>query len=172
MVLESPHKSEYSGKTPIGPAQGKTGENFKRQFFDRFDGASSGAGFLEGMLGARPIIIMNAIEHQCSMGKLSEPEDKRARDLVFRKLWFHHGGSQSFKLRLDALKLDIDDVLVNTCTKGVNKDAKERSWGKPRLLKECVQASIDDFCMTSGLYELRRFQLTHPSSWLGSSQTQ
>ena len=100
LILESPHKDEFKGEP--GPARGATGHAISSQ--------------LMNVIGLRQfsdygLILMNAIQYQCSLGK---PTAKH-RDTVFRRVW-GSGGAEDFKDRLKTTYRP-GDVIVNCCTK-------------------------------------------------------
>lgn len=135
MLLESPHKEEF--KTILSPAKGLTGKLIRKHIL-------TVAGL--SIYGDRGLILMNAIQNQCSLGYSTECY----RDEVFISVW-NDGAKEHFIARLKELYKQ-GDVIVNCCTKG-KKANKE--------LRKLVQASIPKDMGTV----LRR---THPSSWHSS----
>ena len=61
LILESPHIDEFKGE--LGPAKGKTGKNIK-QYFNTVDG-------LKRINGIRPVVLINAIQYQCSLNPIN-----------------------------------------------------------------------------------------------------
>lgn len=137
LVLESPHTSEFMGA--LGPAKGNTGRRIAEH-------ALSVRG-LEGRDNAS-LVLMNAIQHQCSLGKKSS----LFRDDVFLAAWDEFGRSD-FVARLKAA-YQANDLVVCACTKGGNSNGG-------RSLRPMVYAAIVD-ALPKGAQILRR---THPCSW-------
>lgn len=118
IVLESPHKDEFDPITlqPIGPAMGKTGENF-RSFFEQLLNGTSKSILTNGQ---HTIILLNAVQFQCSLGKklsgLGSYKNKKMRDDNFIKCF---NNENDFINRIKA----INPVLViNLCTIGLKKN--------------------------------------------------
>lgn len=136
MVLESPHVEEYVGE--LGPAKGATGEMIRQHLI-----ASLGLPRLENL----GLILVNAVQHQCSLGTNTSVY----RDRIFRAVW-EQGGEKDFSNRIAGLYLP-GDVLVNCCTKG---NDFEINVPLRNLVEEALRKSIPN------VVSLRR---THPSSW-------
>lgn len=68
IVLESPHINEFDPITgaAIGPAAGKTGVNFKKYFQQLI---TSSAIYQHVKNKVCHIILLNAVQYQCSLGK-------------------------------------------------------------------------------------------------------
>jgi len=135
MILESPHKDEFFGGG-AAPANGNTGSNIKAWVADE------SLGFNTKDFG---LILMNAIQYQCSLGCPTS----YYRDDVFRDVW-SNGGSNDFLERLDSV-YHRGDVVVNCCTKGNGQPSLRR------LVQTAITAPQSDF----GVVEQRN----HPSSW-------
>lgn len=135
MVIESPHIDEFA-KQPC-PAKGKTGELI-REWICNVKGLSS----YQKEYG---LIIINAIQYQCSLGSPT----RCFRDEVFESVWSDFG-EENFIKRLGSIYKN-GDVILNCCTKGNSKNGQLR-------LK--VQQAIKKLTIPYVL--LRR---THPSSW-------
>lgn len=135
-ILESPHTSEFVGSP--APAKGVTGKRIRENvgnmdcFSEFFDYG---------------IILVNAIQYQCSLGF----ETKRFRDRVFKHAW-DCGGQASFLLRLEKY-FRSGDVVVNCCTKGYG-------YKKSMELRVLVQQAIKE-----AFPDLEPMRKTHPSSW-------
>lgn len=138
MILESPHIKEFLGD--VGPAKGKTGSQIRKWIGDVED-LSQFCGY--------GLILVNAIQYQCSLGMLPEC----FRDDVFRAVW-SEWGENKFITRLNEYYQD-GDVVVNCCTKG--KDNKNE-------LRRMVHQTIEEANLNCTL--LGR---THPSSWYKES---
>lgn len=136
LVLESPHVEEFVGEP--GPAKGATGEMIKQHLLT--------------VLGLPEIqnyglILVNAIQHQCSLGTKTIVY----RDRIFRAVWAN-GGESEFRNRIVSLYRP-GDVLVNCCTKGNDFEL----FGPLRnLVETALHATIPN------ILNLRR---THPASW-------
>lgn len=136
LVLESPHIHEFTGEP--GPAKGTTGEYI--------------AAFLRQVPGIqatdhRPVILVNAIQYQCSLGQPTA----RYRDRVFTAAW-RDGGRTNFMRRLDFVYRSGDTV-VCCCTKG---NAKDRANQLRQLVYEAIKEAVPRALV------LRR---THPVGW-------
>ena len=138
MVLESPHISEFTGD--VGPAKGNTGKALAKH-------ALSVPG-LQGW-GNAPILLINAIQYQCSLGK----KTALYRDKVFLATWNEFGKSD-FVARLRKAYRP-SDLVVCACTKGGIGEVS---------IRELVYAAMVD-ALPQGTLILRR---THPSSWFSS----
>lgn len=132
LILESPHKAEYARE--LGPAQGNTGTLIRRHVAN-----------LECFQHCQDfgLILMNAIQYQCSLG--CSPSS--FRDVVFRNVW-RNGGSECFVERLRSYLRD-NDVVANCCTKGSVPE-----------LRTLVQSTLAE-----NFRHLAVKRRTHPSSW-------
>lgn len=114
LVLESPHKAEFKGEP--SPAKGATGRLI--------------AGNLHKVLGleeaALPLILINAVPYQCSLGKVPSI----CRDAVFAEYW-EHAGRDQFVQRLSKIYRP-GDILVCACTRGnvsaPKNQLRQRVW--------------------------------------------
>jgi hypothetical protein len=141
LILESPHKEEFVGEP--GPAKGFTGEMIKQHL-----GTVLGLPDLENY----GLILVNAIQHQCSLGSNTTVY----RDRIFRAVW-SNGGAENFQNRIVSI-FQVGDLIVNCCTKGNDFEL----YGPLRNLVEvALKASIPN------TESLRR---THPSSWFEAKQ--
>lgn len=141
LILESPHKEEFVGEP--GPAKGFTGEMIKQHL-----GTVLGLPDLENY----GLILVNAIQHQCSLGS----NTTIYRDRIFRAVW-SNGGAENFQNRIVSI-FQVGDLIVNCCTKGNDFEL----YGPLRNLVEvALKASIPN------TESVRR---THPSSWFEAKQ--
>lgn len=136
LVLESPHIEEF--KDELGPAKGTTGRNI--------------VSFIGEVLGLidtleRPLILMNAVQYQCSLGQPT----KKYRDKVFAATW-QRGGKEDFSNRLRKIYRD-GDTIICACTRGYMS-------GRKRHLRQLVYAAIQEACPNATVL-LR----THPVAW-------
>lgn len=138
MVLESPHISEFTSE--IGPAKGITGTLIAKY-------AHSVKG-IDGSKGDTSLLLMNAIQHQCSLGM----DTSLYRDDVFHAAW-NDFGKAHFVARLKAA-YQPNDLVVCACTKGSSNK------GGPSLRQLVYAAMVE--ALPAGTRILRR---THPSSW-------
>lgn len=144
LVMESPHKDEFSKKlwyTPW-PANGPTGRQIRRHAHLLVPS--------DWVKDSAQLALLNAIPYQCSLG--STPS--KYRDSVFRAAWAA-GGAAFFQERL-LQSYRPGDLVVNACTKG-------RS-GRP--LREDVESAIAEV-----LPGARRLRLAHPFSWMTAEKT-
>lgn len=139
MILESPHRSEF--KDDPGPAKGATGRLIREHVLA-----------VRGMdaFTHHGLILMNAIQHQCSLGFPTSC----FRDEVFRAAW-ESGGRADFLGRLGGYLIRRDDVVVNCCTKGSRT-------GREGELRALVHDAI------TGMFPDREaLRRCHPASWRG-----
>lgn len=141
LILESPHTSEF--KDEPGPAKGRTGFLLAKH-------ALSVPGL--GERASAPLILVNAIQYQCSLGERTD----RYRDRVFAAAW-HEFGRADFISRLAAIHR-TGDVVVCACTRGGAIDGD-----KP--LRRLVYDAVVE-CLPAHAHVLRR---THPSGWFSSA---
>lgn len=134
LVLESPHTDEYVDT--IGPAKGKTGQNI-RTFLDE---ACNLRHCLQD--GLYPLILVNAIQYQCSLGCPT----KFFRDRVFAEVWAQ-GGKSDFQSRINAVYRE-GDLIVNACTAGKRKTP---NW---KLVKDALEEM-----------SLVHAKVEHPANW-------
>lgn len=135
LVLESPHKDEYDGERPVGPANGSTGRNIRSHVHGIPEAKDKG------------LILLNAVPFQCSLGKTS----RVYRDAIFPEMW-RRDGQIDFESRLKRLVVKRD-VVLNCCTEVLDP-------ASGRLFRELVDASI--LGLKLGCKVIRR---SHPSSW-------
>jgi len=171
-ILESPHKNEFcKNGTSLGPAKGKTGDNFKNCLIDfcilaQYYYSAFEEGFYE-------IWIANAIQYQVSLGM----KTKEYRSLLFQVAW-HTYGKENFKLRLTNLLNCQKTIIVNACTKGTELKKRqaekllqmipieEKIKNKIKLnesqvnLKGLVQDAIDELNSCNLIVNAN-----HPSNW-------
>lgn len=148
LILESPHKKEYdTTNEPKGPASGVTGNNICRHL----DTALKQVGIeFENVTDFR-LVLINAIQYQCSLGELGGNFTNR-RDDIFRELFLQRQDfSKDFIDRIRNLRLDDDDIVINCCTKGNTK-------GKGYLRDLVCQKLRQEI-------NRKHYHLTHPSSW-------
>jgi len=153
LVLESPHVNEYQG-TP-GPAKGVTGQRIKENLV----GVLLGRDLLEpGREYA--LILMNAVQHQCSLGVPTEHH----RDAVFRAMWDEESVVTHFARRLESYGGANGAIIVNACTRGDDTTAGEGSNGgdalKDKELRRLVEGSIRRV-RSAGSH----LKVSHPSGW-------
>ncbi len=147
IVLESPHKSEYSdGGKPLGPARGTTGALFRKKFSSILEKSESS---LLGSIEANDyeIAFLNSVQYQCSLGEsLQKRENKIRRDENFLKC-LKAGCGEDLCRRLEHLK---PKIVINLCTHGY------------RNLQLEVDLYLREFCKKRGyVYVLG----SHPSTW-------
>jgi hypothetical protein len=134
LILESPHIDEFVGQ--MGPAMGPTGKNIAR-YVRLVPGLDA--------MGALPLILVNAVQYQCSLGQKTE----RYRDKVFLAVW-KEGGREDFAQRMRQTYRPSDTV-VCACTKG--------NLGKCELRRLVHATLVGEFPLAN---VLRR---THPAKW-------
>ena len=150
LVLESPHVDEFVGnKAQFAPARGATGRNIRTHISE--------------VLSNRPdlveveLILMNAVQYQCSQGKPLTGKDKSLsrsnglkRDEVFRQT-FHNG--EEFSARLREIVTGTNDIVINCCSKG----------SRSPYLRKLVGKSIDAVGEDGAWFE--SLATCHPSVW-------
>ena len=174
LVLESPHVKEFEC-TPPQPASGRTGDKIQSLLSDKLIGL--GLTFTDGLYD---LILVNAIQLQCSMGVPT----KYFRDIAFIGLWFE-GFDRNFIDRVNRLNLTNEDFVINCCTKKDTSqfkglfgrrfsekavkeilDNNSISYRAKNGLRSLVGIAINE--ITSSIDEKDRFKLAsldHPSSW-------
>lgn len=137
LVLESPHTDEFVGTT--GPAKGDTGKNIRTLFGEVCN--------LRQCLGEGiyPLVLINAIQYQCSLGYATEC----FRDKVFAEVW-NQGGKCDFQSRIKAIFRE-GDVIINACTAG-------KKTPQNRVLVENALTELD-------LVQLIMAKVEHPANW-------
>lgn len=136
MVLESPHVDEFIGD--LGPAKGFTGEMIRMHLRTALP--------IEN-LSAYGLIVMNAIQYQCSLGVNTD----LYRDRVFRSAW-ETGGRESLGDRVEQL-YRYGDIIMNCCTKG-------KDYQVETPLRMLVERELRR--VLPGVRSIRRL---HPSAW-------
>lgn len=136
MILESPHVDEFIDD--LGPAKGATGEMIRQHLM-----VSLGLPGLEDY----GLVLVNAIQHQCSLGANTIVY----RDRIFRAVWAN-GGEADFSRRIVSL-FRPGDVLVNCCTKGNDFEIYSP-------LRNLVETAL-----RTALPEYQSMRRMHPASW-------
>lgn len=188
IILESPHKDEYSDKdgkinNPIC-ANGQTGDNLEKHLSQLMT---------EMKLNDKnvDIAIINAIPYQCSQGVSTEI----LRDFVWLKSWYEFGYIKTYEL----LEKINPDFIVNCCTKGCHFIPSKNAVNiSEKYIKTVL--NTDDICQHNGItfykkqvsgnneYSLREFvtqclrnykekhtgvklyRCTHPCTWCDFKQ--
>lgn len=113
VVLESPHKSEYTMGLPLGPARGTTGRLFDRKFPKLFSNSIWNSHFLSATYD---VILLNGVQFQCSLGQpLNNIINRQVRDNNWIDIFNNYGGNVDIVDRLNALN---PVLIINLCTKG------------------------------------------------------
>lgn len=140
IVIESPHKDEYSYRknfTPIAPAQGKTGEKIN-SFFEVLFNKQIAKELAEHTIDELNVIICNPVQFQASLFlthrcPLTNPGVAAIRNRVWQELMAHD--RLHFEARLIAYK---PKIIINACTaklKGeINRTIRETKGLAPGLL--------------------------------------
>lgn len=137
LVMESPHIHEFIENW--GPAKGITGKRIRKYI-----------GAIVAGLGGElsNLILVNAIQYQCSLGLPTH----LYRDRVFKSLW-ETGGAVDFEQRL-RLIYRPHDMLLNCCT------GTEPLIGRRQLVTTAIRNSVGSVALHSG---------PHPFSWISES---
>lgn len=144
IVLESPHIDEFKDECALGPAYGKTGENINI-YLPHILKIAHDKSVLKLEVGIYDVILVNAIQYQCSMGI----KTKIYRDKVFQECWGQEETRTNFYERMKKISLAKEVVIINCCTKG---DNKVKNY-------ELVERELRKF--NSIVY-----RCAHPSSWM------
>lgn len=136
LVLESPHVDEFLGD--LGPAKGASGELIRQHL-------ATSLGIVD--IERYGLVLVNAIQHQCSLGSNTVVY----RDRIFRAVW-RQGGECDFKNRI-AEVCEPHDVLVNCCTKGNDFEIHDP-------LRNLVEKALRE--ALPNVVGMRRM---HPASW-------
>lgn len=157
IVLESPHKEEYESNTddikiPM-PAMGETGKKlhlFLPKYINRIKATiesetiSKGIGYVDIKNEIYRVLLVNAIQYQCSLGE----DTVKYRTSVFCEMWRKEEVKDNFKSRID---WDNVKVVLNCCTNG-NKSSSIR-----KLIQDEIDLHAKADCVKLHSY--------HPSSW-------
>lgn len=185
IILESPHIAEFDPitKQPLGPCQGKTGENIAMYLSEILKSNHVGLTLSHKKYD---IVLLNAIQYQCSLGE----DTKLYRDAMFLYYWEQLDFRKDFVERLIRARTTYSEsIIVNCCTKGehinlltnhsgslgynLNEDKAyfdELGVNVPLIstceepnysLKHCVNRVIHDTLPKTEEFYL----LSHPSSW-------
>ena len=140
LVLESPHKKEFENSS-CGPAKGAAGENIsdillgnlaKFRFIN--DIQNEGAYFktsIDLREGKYKLLLINAVQYQCSLGDLTGKGKKEQRDKIFRA-FFIREAQDDF---IERLRRHNPKIIINCCTGG--------HYMKVDGLQKMVQEVID-----------------------------
>lgn len=183
ILLESPHTDEYKDGVPVGPANGKTGENINKYLTDILNEAvTSKVITLYSKAKKYDLILMNAIQYQCSLGV----NPILFRDFCFMKLWEREKTINSLNRRLNII---LDNyrkghiILINGCTLGSHSDLLTVHKGKitKKYLKEIeyegkilnnpsLKAYVaQEVGMTLKGTAIKQHYISHPSSWYSAN---
>jgi len=148
MILESPHVDEFICEQP-SPAKGTTGRNILTYFGEACKLHEEGIKF-----GQYPLILMNAIQYQCSLGYPTE----KYRDKTFKTCWKEFGKTD-FRIRFKAIYRE-GDIVINACTLGTEKSNPDRVPEKyegtlKKMVADVISKKVND----------HHFVVNHPSYW-------
>ncbi len=113
VILESPHLDEFDvidkNKKIIGnrPANGKTGERFRKEFEQIINNKYSS----KLSKGNYFVYLVNSVQYQCSLGA----KTNIFRDYVWLTLWLEREIRENF---IDRLKIINPSIIINCCTNG------------------------------------------------------
>ena len=157
LILESPHKNEFKGadESLHGPARGITGKYISKYLHQILESKSlelKSEDMLNKIKQCRGLVIMNAIQHQCSEGKgLQDKEGQARRDNNFIEIWDKAKGKEDFEERITR-HYRQGDVVVLACTHGTTPGAPLRN----RVQKSLEEKKLEIDAIVS-----------HPYSWFG-----
>lgn len=125
IILESPHKKEFEKETNIGPALGQTGFNISNYLLGNLaklisinDLHNEGVYFNKNTNienGKYKLLLINAVQFQCSLGILHGVKNKENRDEIFEKFFENDDAKNDF---LKRLKQHNPKIIINCCTGG------------------------------------------------------
>ena len=150
IVLESPHKDEYTESgSAKGPAMGKSGERFQQNFQELIKAKD-----IQSMIktGVHDVILINAVQYQCTFG---ETINKKMRDYNW-SMCFNKGCSKDLIYRLEALQ---PEILINACTKS--------DLNLQLAVHSVIHAHVTQGAQLYGTYIYGR----HPINWTSKSKT-
>ncbi len=180
VILESPHKDEYSDQNFIAPALGATGNHLQKYFVNLMAEAIKNIKLDSGVYD---VILGNGVQYQCSNGD----DPKKYRDENWCRLWFSENMKQDFIERLNKYN---PQIIINACTVGSHyEDEKEKRPGlqfignflkkdeisalKSALknvpfsdkysLRSYVQIAVNEYILNNP--ETVLMTSAHPSSW-------
>lgn len=136
MVLESPHIDEFTDEP--GPAKGLTGEMIRQHLTECLN--------IPG-LEDYGLVLVNAIQHQCSLGSNTIVY----RDRIFRAVW-SSSGKEDFQSRIAEL-YQSGDIVVNCCTKGNDYEIHTP-------LRNLVEIAL-----RTAIPNVESVRRMHPASW-------
>ena len=128
LVIESPHVDEffvkqqkvYEKRKRPQPAMGDTGENIEKYILGNLakyqcinDQKEDGAYFVTSSRltqGKYRLYLVNAVQYQCSLGKLGDAKNK-----IFHSFFSKKGAQNDFVKRLNEIN---PTIIINCCTKG------------------------------------------------------
>lgn len=182
VILESPHKSEFDNITGNPKLPLMNDNKFKTLFSKKIQPLLSNLSYTNGCF---QVVLMNAIQLQCSLGR----QTVEYRDYVF--LYFWEKLHIDFEKRLsNFLQGNNVCLVVNCCTKGRHKEHKwlsnSKNKTKPGAQKSCNRAFVSELGIKKSLTKkhgcaLRDFvaesinvvnvtnipvlPVSHPASW-------
>lgn len=159
LILESPHKDEYTDKKPIAPAQGKTGENLKK--FMEYALKKISEKYQEKYqeeykkIGKKKynLIICNPVQYQTSLAShlKDKAEYEKIKKEVWHAIWDYEDIQSDFKKRIKG----YDPLLIiEACTGG--KDDKFK-------FKKKIWYALEEVKNKESL-EFKIFSFSHPST--------
>lgn len=143
IILESPHKSEYSGTIPF-PALGNTGLCLNYYLHEIM------YKFLQNKKRTYKVFLLNCVPYQCSLGG----NDRNIKNKIFKHMFNEYWKKDLLK-RIKKLKPSI--VLVATTQILLKTKNKKKIYLKYQLLED-IRPIIKQKC---NLY----YSSTHPSAW-------
>ena len=157
VVLESPHRDEYSSDVsqPIAPAQCATGSKIKNYLGRVLLSCPTLCTQLEGE--TTRVILANPVQYQASLASVIRTSAwRRTRDAVWRTLWCCQLIQDNFEARLESYR---PDFIINACTHDLR-------CGRRRCPEntECKKHKIRTF-LSEHFEDCSRYEAAHPSSW-------
>ncbi|WP_020564291.1 hypothetical protein [Methylosarcina fibrata] len=141
LLLESPHKDEYSAQVAAGPALGASGRNIFVYFPTHVLPILMSLGLVLDRDHDYSFCLVNPVQYQASLVDIhKESLVKNLRDKVWMALW-----PECREEFIDRLERYQPAILVNGCTSTVKAELRG-------LLSSLESAA-------------QRFEVTHPAAW-------
>lgn len=163
LVIESPHVDEffvkqqegYKERKPPRPAMGDAGENLEKYILGNLakyqcinDQKEDGAYFVTSSRltqGKYRLYLVNAVQYQCSLGKLGKGSITKERKNRIVNEFFNKYGKDCFVNRLKKIQ---PKIIINCCTKG----------------GECQNRELVQTVINENFADCKRLIGYHPSS--------
>lgn len=109
LILESPHRDEFSGSQRPQPANGMTGKKIQKYFMKTM------AKQIENNTKCY-VYLINAIQYQCTLG-LTAKKRGSIKEEIFHAAWCSFGKADFQERLTELLNKDLNCYIINACTK-------------------------------------------------------